>query len=44
MDMGLYGQYYYEELGYNIFTADLRGHGGVKEITLALVGMIALTI
>ncbi|GAB3060999.1 alpha/beta hydrolase [Virgibacillus ainsalahensis] len=26
-DMGLYGQYYYEELGYNIFTADLRGHG-----------------
>nr|WP_245902273.1 alpha/beta hydrolase [Gracilibacillus dipsosauri] len=28
MDMGLYGQYYYEELGYNIFTADLRGHGG----------------
>lgn len=26
-DMGLYGQYYYEELGYNIFTADFRGHG-----------------
>lgn len=26
-DMGLYGQYYYEELGYNIFTADMRGHG-----------------
>ncbi|MBP1970125.1 fermentation-respiration switch protein FrsA (DUF1100 family) [Virgibacillus natechei] len=26
-DMGLYGQYYYEELGYNVFTADLRGHG-----------------
>lgn len=26
-DMGLYGQYYYDELGYNIFTADLRGHG-----------------
>src|SRR5690625_2967095 len=26
-DMGLYGEYYYEELGYNIFTPDLRGHG-----------------
>jgi uncharacterized protein len=26
-DMGLYGQYYYEHLGYNIFTVDLRGHG-----------------
>ena len=26
-DMALYGQYYYEELGYNMFTADLRGHG-----------------
>ncbi len=26
-DMGLYGQYYYEELGYNVFTADMRGHG-----------------
>src|SRR5690625_2787970 len=26
-DMGLYAQYYYEEMGYNIFTADLRGHG-----------------
>ncbi|WP_339216111.1 alpha/beta fold hydrolase [Ornithinibacillus sp. FSL M8-0202] len=26
-DMGLYGQYYYEELGYNFFTADSRGHG-----------------
>ncbi|AVQ98514.1 alpha/beta hydrolase [Oceanobacillus iheyensis] len=26
-DMGLYGQYYYEQLGYNIFTADMRGHG-----------------
>ncbi len=26
-DMALYGQYYYEDLGYNIFTADLRGHG-----------------
>lgn len=26
-DMALYGQYYYEELGYNIFTADARGHG-----------------
>ncbi|WP_228550228.1 alpha/beta hydrolase [Salinibacillus xinjiangensis] len=25
--MGLYGQYYYEQLGYNIFTADMRGHG-----------------
>src|SRR5690625_7236391 len=25
--MSLYGQYYYEELGYNIFTADMRGHG-----------------
>src|SRR5699024_8940924 len=25
--MGLYGQYYYEELGYHFFTADLRGHG-----------------
>ncbi|RYG71748.1 alpha/beta hydrolase [Lentibacillus lipolyticus] len=27
MDMGLFGQYYYEEKGYNIFTADARGHG-----------------
>lgn len=27
MDMGLYGKYYYEELGYNIFMADARGHG-----------------
>lgn len=27
MDMGLYGQYYYEQKGYNIFTADARGHG-----------------
>ncbi|MYL42889.1 alpha/beta fold hydrolase [Virgibacillus massiliensis] len=27
MDMGMFGQYYYEELGYNMFTADLRGHG-----------------
>lgn len=27
MDMGLYGQYYYEELGYSIFMADARGHG-----------------
>lgn len=27
MDMGLYGQYYYEQLGYNIFMADARGHG-----------------
>ncbi|GGA85640.1 alpha/beta hydrolase [Ornithinibacillus halotolerans] len=26
-DMGLYGQYYYEELGYHFFTADSRGHG-----------------
>ncbi|MGM8365773.1 alpha/beta hydrolase [Virgibacillus sp. W0181] len=26
-DMGLYGQYYYEELGYNVFYADMRGHG-----------------
>lgn len=26
-DMGLYGQYYYEELGYNVFFADSRGHG-----------------
>lgn len=26
-DMGLYGEYYYEELGYNIFMADSRGHG-----------------
>ncbi|MFD1040376.1 alpha/beta hydrolase [Virgibacillus byunsanensis] len=25
--MGLYGQYYYEELGYNIFMPDSRGHG-----------------
>lgn len=27
MQMGLYGQYYHEELGYNVFTADMRGHG-----------------
>src|SRR5699024_1686568 len=26
-DMSLFGEYYYEELGYNIFTADSRGHG-----------------
>ncbi|MEC2160636.1 alpha/beta hydrolase [Virgibacillus halodenitrificans] len=26
-DMGLYGQYYYENLGYNIFMPDFRGHG-----------------
>lgn len=26
-DMGLFGKYYYEELGYNLFTPDLRGHG-----------------
>jgi len=25
--MSLYGQYYYEELGYHFFTPDLRGHG-----------------
>src|SRR5699024_12605369 len=27
-DMGIFGEYYYDELGYNIFTADLRGQGG----------------
>lgn len=27
LQMGLYGQYYYEHLGYNIFMPDLRGHG-----------------
>lgn len=26
-DMGLYGQHYYEDLGYHFFTADARGHG-----------------
>lgn len=26
-DMGLYGKYYYETLGYNIFFMDMRGHG-----------------
>ncbi len=26
-DMGLFGEYYYEALGYNLFTPDLRGHG-----------------
>ncbi|PKR79345.1 alpha/beta hydrolase [Halalkalibacillus sediminis] len=26
-DMALYGQHYYEDLGYNIFSPDLRGHG-----------------
>ena len=26
-DMGLFGEYYYEQLGYNVFTPDLRGHG-----------------
>ena len=26
-DMGLYGEYYYEKLGYNILTVDMRGHG-----------------
>lgn len=25
--MGLYGQYYYEELGYDLFLPDARGHG-----------------
>ena len=25
--MGLYGQYYYNDLGYNIFMPDARGHG-----------------
>ena len=29
-DMGFYGQYYYEELGFNLFTPDLRGHGRSK--------------
>lgn len=27
LDMGLFGEYYHEELGYNIFTPNLRGHG-----------------
>src|SRR5699024_11963958 len=27
LDMGIFAEYYYEELGYNIFTPDLRGHG-----------------
>ncbi|GAA0470765.1 alpha/beta hydrolase [Alkalibacillus silvisoli] len=26
-DMGLFGQYYYEELGYNVLMSDMRGHG-----------------
>ena len=26
-DMGLFGEYYNENLGYNVFTPDLRGHG-----------------
>src|SRR5699024_9375436 len=26
-DMGIFGEYFYEELGYSIFTRDLRGHG-----------------
>lgn len=26
-DMSLYGQYYHDELGYNVFTPDARGHG-----------------
>src|SRR5690625_6768368 len=25
--MGLYAEYYYETLGYNVFFADMRGHG-----------------
>ncbi|MFZ3577379.1 alpha/beta hydrolase [Virgibacillus sp. DJP39] len=27
LDMGLYGQYYYEKLGYNVLMPDARGHG-----------------
>ncbi|WP_404451595.1 alpha/beta hydrolase [Virgibacillus necropolis] len=27
LDMGLYGKYYYEKLGYNILMPDARGHG-----------------
>lgn len=27
LDMGLYGQHYYENLGYNILMPDARGHG-----------------
>src|SRR5690625_2902312 len=26
-DMGLYGEHYYENLGYHLFTPDARGHG-----------------
>ncbi len=26
-DMGLYAEYYYENLGYNVFLFDMRGHG-----------------
>src|SRR5690625_3209871 len=26
-DMGLFGEYYYENLGYHMFTPDLRAHG-----------------
>lgn len=26
-DMGIYAQYYYEDLGYNVLSLDLRGHG-----------------
>lgn len=26
-DMALFGQHYYDDLGYNMFTADSRGHG-----------------
>lgn len=26
-DMGFFGKHYYEELGFNIFTPDFRGHG-----------------
>ncbi|WP_175615701.1 alpha/beta hydrolase [Piscibacillus halophilus] len=26
-DMGIFGEYYYKELGYNILSVDLRGHG-----------------
>lgn len=26
-DMALYGQHYYDDLGFNIFYADARGHG-----------------
>lgn len=26
-DMGFYGEYYHEELGFNVFTPDFRGHG-----------------